>query len=357
LIENRPTYLKEHIPFYSAFPKGYNLDVDYSSLPELLNFDFPTLNGILPLTKAMFDFLIAKPGGSNVVEVNPSKAEYEYYESIGVIEFQAISIVFNFYALNEIEKGTVLGMPYNVSLVPMQKRGVIETWNIESLKQHDLREICQMGGFVYTEYDPFSAWKTGMGMHYSLFSNLQLKVPTDSIGFQWGLYFLSPIFDKKQVRMPENSTFSKPINAKYRNFKTSLYYKTFSNIIPRRIWGCDSPIELFLLQGLHVRNLKPEIQMCHFESGEHIPNYYKMQESEQWIGEEKLITASDFYFPRKNLAIFCDGSQFHDKEKDEKINRKLKTLGIDALRFTGKEITEELEKVIDKIENKINGCS
>jgi len=331
------------------------MDVDYSHLPPLLNFDFHTLNGILPLTSSRFNF-IGKNGEvngkrSSVVFVNPSEEEYEYFKKIGVTEFQAVSIVVHFFAVEETEPRVIKGLPYGVSLLPMSENGKIDTWNIELLKRFDLEELCQRGGSVFTEFVPFEKWNKGFGMDYSLFSQLDTKIPTDSIGFEWGIYFICPKFDKREVIIPENKTYSKAINKKYKTYKINRYFKPFKDTKPRQIWGCDSPIELFLLQGLYVRNKIPEIQMGFYRNGEIFPNYYKMAEQEIFIPEDRLITTSDFYFPKEKIAIFCDGVEFHDKEKDKKIDESLKEIGITSMRFSGKRITEELEKVLDEIEN------
>ncbi|WP_298146833.1 DUF559 domain-containing protein [Flavobacterium sp.] len=76
-----------------------------------------------------------------------------------------------------------------------------------------------------------------------------------------------------------------------------------------------------------------------------------MAEKEIFIPENKLITSADFYFPNQRLAIFCDGAEFHDTEKDKKIDESLEAIGVKSLRFTGKQITEELENVLTEIEN------
>lgn len=353
-MENRPKYLTENIKFYSEFPNGYDMDVDYHKLPPLLNFDLHTLNGILPLSSSRFDF-IGSNGNMNgekstVVFVDPLKEEYDYFESIGVKEFQAVSLVINFYAVEETESKVVKGLPYGVSLLPMAKNGKIDTWDIELLKTFDLEKLCQEGGYVYTDYIPFSKWFKGYSSHYSLFTKITTNDYTDSVGFQWGMYFLSPVFDKKEVIIPENKTYSKAINAKYRKYKINRYFKPFTDTKPRQIWGCDSPIELFLLQGLYLRNKVPEIQMGFYRSGEVFPNYYRMAEEEIFIPEDRLITTADFYYPNEKIAIFCDGKEFHKEEKDLKINEALKSIGIRTLRFSGKRITEELEKVLDEIE-------
>ncbi|WP_158624910.1 DUF559 domain-containing protein [Gynurincola endophyticus] len=331
------------------------MDVDYAHLPPLLSFDFHTLNGILPLTTSRFDFIgengVVDGRRTTVVEVNPLPEEYKYFESIGVTEFQAISLVINFYALEESAPKVLKGLPYCVSLLPMTKDNKIDTWNIELLKQFDLRELCQEGGAVFTEFSPFKPWEKGYGAHYSLFSNITTNEHSDSIGFEWGMYFLTPVFNSKEIVIPENTTYSKAINAKYKKYKANRYFKPFTDTKPRQIWGCDSPIELFLLQGLYVREIVPEIQMGFYRSGEIFPNYYRMAESEIFLPEDRLITTADFYYPKHKVAIFCDGKDYHDKEKDQKIDDSLNAIGVKSLRFAGKLITEELEKVLDEIEN------
>ncbi len=51
------------------------------------------------------------------------------------------------------------------------------------------------------------------------------------------------------------------------------------------------------------------------------------------------------------MALFCDGKEFHDTEKDKRIDESLNALGIKTLRFSGKRITEDIETVLDEIEN------
>ena len=357
MIENRPKYLVDNIKYYQSFPIRKNVEIDYKKLPPLLNLDLHTLNGILPLTKSRFDF-IGKNGTmggqeSTIIEVNPLPVEYKYYESLGIFEFQAIQLVFNCFVFEDERDGGLKGIPYSLSLQPMTKNKRIDTWSIELLKRFDLRRLCQEGGYVYSDYNPFVGWYDGFVSHYSLFQELKYDGFSDSIGLMWGMYFLATSYNKKEVIMMENREFSAQINSKYRKFKSNLYYKPFQNPTPRRVWGCDSPIELFLLQAMYLHGLNPEIQMCIYRDGTIIPNYYRMQESEVWIGQERLITDADFYFTDEKLAIFCDGSEYHDKEKDEAITQNLQKFGISVLRFTGKEISEEIEGVVNQIKEKM----
>jgi hypothetical protein len=357
IINNRPSLLEKSIKFYKDFPVDYDLGIEHSLLPPLLNLDLHTLNGILPLTKSKFEYLEKKGNvdedGNAVIFGNPSPEEYEYYESIGATEFQAIQIVMNFHTFKESGEKSIVGLPYSISLVPMETNKEIDTWNISSLKQKDLNKICTEGGYVYSDFNPFEGWYDGFVSPYNIFSKIKNKCYTDCIGFVWGMYFLSPIFDKKEVQLVENSQYSRQLNAKYRKYKSELYFKQFKDIKPRRIWGCDSPIELFVLQGLSLRSLYPEVQMSLYKNGEIFPNYYKMQENPIWLGQEQLITSADFFFLDKKIAVFCDGKEFHNEGKDTVINQKLNDIGITTLRFSGNQINENLAMVLDEIDKHV----
>ena len=317
----------------------------------LLNLDFHQLNGILPITKSRIESIEKNSKVDNkestVIFTNPHPEEFDYYERIGVTEFQAINLVVNVFTLQE--EGSILkGLPYSVSLVPIEKNKKIEPFDINLLRKVDLEKF-SLTGFIYTDFNPFSGWYDGFATNYSVFSKMNLPVYTDCIGFVWETYFLSPKYDSREVQILKNHTYSDQINAKYRKFKTNLFFKPFQDVNPRRIWGCESPIELFVLQGLHSLGKNPQLQVCIYKDGTCIENYFKMQESEIWIGQDKLITAADFYFQNEKVAIFCDGVEYHDKIKDNAIDRQLLQMGIKPFRFSGKEITENLEKVLETI--------
>jgi hypothetical protein len=63
MIKNRPKYL-EAIPFYRNFPGGFNLEIDYGTLPEILNLNLHQLNGLQPIIKSKMDFV----GKNSVVD-------------------------------------------------------------------------------------------------------------------------------------------------------------------------------------------------------------------------------------------------------------------------------------------------
>jgi very-short-patch-repair endonuclease len=64
----------------------------------------------------------------------------------------------------------------------------------------------------------------------------------------------------------------------------------------------------------------------------------------------------DFYCPKARVGIELDGSQHADeevKEYDDQRTNELNSLGIEVLRFWNNDIYENLEKVLEKIYNKL----
>ena len=65
----------------------------------------------------------------------------------------------------------------------------------------------------------------------------------------------------------------------------------------------------------------------------------------------------DFYCPRKKLVIEIDGENHYiinNQEKDQARDSELIKLNIRVLRFTNKEIMENIDGVMDKIMETIN---
>jgi len=62
----------------------------------------------------------------------------------------------------------------------------------------------------------------------------------------------------------------------------------------------------------------------------------------------------DFYCPLKKLAIEIDGKQhLHNKEHDNERSEYLHNYGIKILRFGNDEVTNSIEKVIDRIKTEL----
>ena len=65
----------------------------------------------------------------------------------------------------------------------------------------------------------------------------------------------------------------------------------------------------------------------------------------------------DFYCSKLSLVIEVDGeSHENKKERDKSRDDFLKSCGINTIRFSNKEIIDNLEKVKSKLTNKIKSC-
>jgi len=343
LIKNRPSELLKS-DFYTELPR-VPVRFDYSKLPSFLNIDLLQLFGIMPKT---MDLIKNSQQG---FFINPSEKEIEYYKSKGT-RFQIINVVANIHTF-KIEKDEAVGYPYSISLIAGPKRGKPDSCSIEFLDKIDLEKI-NFNENCYTDFSPFSPVNEGFYGALSLFyGNGEIKSFTDTIGFILETFFL-PIdieLDKALISGPYK--FDQKIIDKYDKYRIKRYFKPFNDIKPRRIWGCDSPIELFLIQGLAQKDLFPTIQTLVFKNGEVHDNFFEMISTETFIKGDELVTEVDLFFPHEKLAIFCDSTKYHRSEKakikDKKISHELEKMGIKSMRIPGKDIVNNLEKVIKEI--------
>ena len=107
--------------------------------------------------------------------------------------------------------------------------------------------------------------------------------------------------------------------------------------------GCESEIESHLLRALYPK-LGPDAQKK--LQAQHIIDYYDMP-----------LTIPDFAFPSLQIAIYCDGYEFHSErnpfQKDRQQSRDLQLQGWCVLRFAGREILNETDAVVRTIEQAI----
>jgi len=176
---------------------------------------------------------------------------------------------------------------------------------------------------------------------------------TDSIGFVVNAYFLADQYEKDKVLLPNMVDAPRFIQEKYTQYRINHYFKQFKNTQPRKVWGADSPIELFLIQALAARNLYPQIQTLFFETGDVFPSFYEMIEEQNLTKETTLITEADLYFPDKKVAIFCDSTRHHRskkaRHKDDKISSALNEIGIRSIRVQGANIVNNLNRTVNEI--------
>ncbi len=343
MINNRPKVL-ESIPFYNHLPRA-EFAVDFSTLPSALKFDIFDLCGLSPVT---IDVSNLCPDG---IWIQPSEVVIDYYCSKN-IKFQMILVVANVYGL-KFEGDILTGKPYNISLVPTSANGIIDEVDARYASHFPLENI-QGFGSAYFDFDPFSAGYSFYAKYGSLMGTDGLDIYTDSIGFVVNGYFLATTYNKNDVLLPNVLTASHYIQDKYTQFRLNHYFKKFTNLLPRKMWGADSPIELFLIQALAAKNLYPQIQTLIFKNGEIFPSFYEMISPNTSSENHEVLTEVDLFFPEKKIAVFCDSNRHHrslkSKEKDKRISTELEKMGIKSIRIDGQEIVHSLEKSVEKIE-------
>lgn len=345
-IENRPKELSE-LPFYQELPNmPVRIDLD-GAIGEFLNYDIFQLDGVQPLEKRHMEV------NKGVIGMNASKDSIDIYKKEKV-NFQLIYIVVNAYGFREIN-GELVGKPYCISLIPASKRGEISSVSPEWIESIDFEKIDRTPK-LYKGFNPFlGAFGLHMlGMHdYS-------KIESDMLGFVHNIYALADRFKHSEVllpRIPMLQGHNQVLND-YKRYRNERYFKPFRKLKPKKIWGCDSPIELFLLHAMDSIGLNPELQTIICEDGFTAPSFHKLWENNKSRKRLKVINDADFYFPEKKLAVFCDSVAHHSspeaKKKDEAIDEKLKRIGIRSLRICGRDIAKSPMASAKLVETELN---
>lgn len=115
------------------------------------------------------------------------------------------------------------------------------------------------------------------------------------------------------------------------------------------IYTCQSPLEQALFVALENEEIESELQRRINKDGSGYSKDYP-------VNGKKILTLPDFYIESgdKNIAIYADGHTYHERTEDQalrdrNIDRELQNLGFVVLRFTGKEIREDMSSVIESI--------
>jgi len=346
-IENRPKELFE-LPYYQELPElPVRIDIA-GSIGKFLESDLFDLDGVQPLESRHMK------ANDRLLHVNPSEKSIEMYKKEGV-NFQLVFVVINAYGFEEVD-GILVGKPYNISLQPASKRGELSVTSPEWIEKIDLEEQNQVPK-IYRGFNPFTG---AYGLHMMGHTDYT-GIESDMIGFVVGTYALAMPFKHNEVLcppVPESVLHNKQVRQDYEKYRKNWYFKPFKKVKPKRIWGCDSPIELFLLQAMDSINLYPELQTIICEDGFTVPGFHKLWENDKSRRRLKTITDADYYFPTKKLAVFCDSIAFHSSPeaivKDKKIDEKLSKIGITSMRLCGRDIAESPIACAKRISEKLS---
>lgn len=341
MIDNRPQILFNSVG-YNKLP-DCPFKIDLTNLPSLLNYDMLTLFGIQPL---IMPILGIRPG----LVANPSQEEIEYYRSINA-SFQIIHVVVNLHSFI-MKDGIAHGQPFAINIVPGLKRGKPDLANIELLSQLDLGIISEQQT-LYTDFNAFKGVYGGFWGKAEILISRNQEIFLDTIGFVLETYFLNINHNEDEILLPGVEIKNEKLKKRYRKLRVNKYYKPFKDIKPRKVWGADSPIELFLIQGLAQHNIYPVIQTSIYKDGSIFPNFYEVVKKNASVDGTDLITDVDLFFPDKNIAVFCDSTKHHRskkaKSKDLRIVKELEKLNIKSIRIEGKTIVDNLELAIENV--------
>lgn len=341
MVENRPASLLAD-PAYGILPK-LPVALDWSSVPELIRVATLDLGGIQPVTKAM-----AEAAGGTLHD-KPSEGEIDLFRKRGT-NFQLVSLVLSCVPAGEID-GVLQVRPFAMTLIPASRQDKVQESTIDLVAKLDV------SGWLATEpmyagYDPFSGG-------WSLFGNLpgymdgERKGYLDEVGLVIDQFFLATeLAEDDDILTMEIKMPSEQMKARYEKHRRKLFFTPFDQVEARRVWGAETPIELFVIQALAKEKLFPACQMLIMSDGTTFPSWYHLWNDVEFRHTDGLVTEADLFFPEERVAIFCDGG-FHlrpkQKAKDAAITEKLTALGIRSVRILGDEIRKDLPKAVARV--------
>jgi hypothetical protein len=342
MIEARPTFLST-IPGYARLPTT-PFDVAFASIPDRIQADLLQLGGVQPVTKAMAD----AAGGE--LHDKPSPAEVELFRNLGT-RFQRISVVMNIANLTDVD-GRATGVPYSLSLIPSQKRGKVHEVSIDLVERFDPPPPRELR-WGYQGFDPFRGDWGLFGTLATLLGNGQLKGYIDELGLVIDQYFLAITYDADGMLHPSGGFNAPEAQAKYNRHRSKRLFRPFQHVGVRRVWGAESPIELFLFQALLHAGNQPTLQVILSDDGSAHPSLYHLWHDTDFRNAPGQITEADMYFPDQRLAVFCDSAAHHRQRraraKDDSIDKRLEAAGFKAVRVPGRTIVRQIEKARDMV--------
>lgn len=143
------------------------------------------------------------------------------------------------------------------------------------------------------------------------------------------------------------------------HYKSDILCKTCNYKMTSKCKEC-----LFVLQSPLERKLFLELSRSYIKFETQYPlNWYGQNISIEGktFGDSKnnfkeVLTVVDFYSEKKQrrICVYTDGHTYHERteeqaQKDRNIDRKLQELGYHVLRYTGKDVKEDCQKIINDI--------
>ncbi|WP_196889880.1 endonuclease domain-containing protein [Aureivirga sp. CE67] len=123
------------------------------------------------------------------------------------------------------------------------------------------------------------------------------------------------------------------------------------------VFELQSPLERKLFLALNNEFVKFQVQYPMNWYGDYISIEGKSYDNPK-NNYKDVLTIADFYIEKRGvkLCVYTDGHTYHERteeqaQRDKRIDRKLQELGYNVLRYTGKEVNENIEKIVLEIKN------
>lgn len=117
---------------------------------------------------------------------------------------------------------------------------------------------------------------------------------------------------------------------------------------------CESPLERDLFVKLISEGFLPELQLR--INRDNTKDMYPKP-----VNKELILTIPDFYIENENkkVCIYTDGHTYHERTeyqatRDRSIDRELQGMGYLVLRYTGKEVRDNINKVFESIKKNLD---
>ncbi|WP_298393725.1 endonuclease domain-containing protein [Flavobacterium sp.] len=146
------------------------------------------------------------------------------------------------------------------------------------------------------------------------------------------------------------------IDDHYKNDSLCLNCKyQFSRACETCLFVLQSPLERKLFIELKKTYINFQTQQGLNYNGDFISMEGKSYDNEN-NNFKNVLTIVDFYIYKGDikLCVYTDGHTYHERteeqaQRDRNIDRKLQELGFKVLRYTGKEVNENIDKIISDI--------
>jgi very-short-patch-repair endonuclease len=345
MIKDRPKRLTDLSKNILVPPEPFS--VSWEMIPEVVRLSLMPVCGVQPVTTSMFR------AADQDLSTAPTEGEISYFRERGT-RFQMIQIVLSL-AWWETRQGGINAIPFAISAIPVSKRGEVTHTSIDGVSSLCGAPVSTED--VYTGFDPFSG-EWAMYVHAGNGALIgSEKQHLDELGIVIERFFLATEFEHDDVVEFDAFITDDQSKKAYRKNRIKKLFQPFSKVRARRLWGLETPIELFLFQELLSRGERPECQYLIYPDGSAFQSLYDMYSDIEFRRGQNLLAEADLFMPKERLAIFCDGAHHErrkQKDKDARINSELEKLGIRSVRLPGRLINSDLKAAGDLVEDALN---